>query len=772
MSAARTRSVPDLDAFFRPRAVAVVGASATPGKIGHTILENLLRFGYPGRVYPVNPGRREILGLECFPDVEAAQADAGERGVAIDLAVLAVPVARALEAAEDCGRAGVPFLVVITAGFKEVGAEGLRRERELMAILRRHGVRAMGPNCLGMVDTHTPINTLFVPNMPRRGPIAFISQSGALQAAILDWSLTQGFGFSKFVSLGNKADLVEVDFIAHAARDGDSRVILAYLEDVTDGRRFVEVVREASLRTPVVILKSGRSEAGARAASSHTGALAGTDRAYEAAFRQAGALRVDTMEELFDVAVALADLPPPAGRRVAVVTNSGGPGILTTDAIERHGLVMARFTPETAAHLRRHLPPEAPVHNPVDVLGDGSPDRFEVALKAVARDPGVDACLVLQTATPSCPPEALARLLIRVRREQPGLPLMAVFLGGPSVEGARAALNDAGVPHYFAPERAVRALAGMVRVKERAEAVRRGLDRGKGAGGEPGEAPAAGEDAGAGLDGRRRERVARVLELARAEGRRVLLGVEANQVLEAYGIPVAPSRLVQDADEAVRAAESLGYPVALKVASPRIMHKTDVGGVRLNLASAEDVRAAVSEMLHAVHHYLPGVPLYGLEVQQMARRGREVICGLSDDVQFGHLLMFGLGGIYVHLFEDVSFRLTVGLDREEIKEMVAETRAHRLLRGLRGEPPADLEAVYDVLERLARLAEEVPAVAELDINPLFVYEQGACAVDVKLTVTETGAGLPRLPDGEERAPAREGAGRPEAEVAARPGHKD
>lgn len=697
-----------LTSLFEPQAVAVIGASNKAGKLGHTVIRNLIECGYPGRIYPVNPGAQTVLGYPAYPSIEAVPGP-------VDLAVIVIPAPGVVEVARRCGEKGVRYLVVITAGFKEIGSEGSKRERDLAAVCQRYGMGLVGPNCLGIIDTHTPLNVTFAPRMPRRGNIAFFSQSGALGAAILDWSVAVDLGFSRFVSLGNKAGLDEVDFIAAAATDPKTEVILCYLENISDGARFVHTAREVTREKPIIVIKSGVSQAGARAASSHTGALAGSDVAYETAFRQCGVFRAESMEELFDLALAFAGQPLPRGKRVAVVTNAGGPGILASDAIELNGLEMARFARETTEGLRASLPPEASIYNPVDVLGDAMPERYAVALEYVARDANVDSILVLLTPQAGTMPEETARLMIETHRRYPDKVMAAALMGGETVERATVALKQAGIPAYFAPERAVAAVAGLTRYA--------GFRRG-----------AARRQDGLTFAGLKPETVEEVFRKVRQDRRVILLGHEAAAVVEAYGVPCAATRLATGPEEAVAAAEAVGFPVVLKVASPQIVHKTDVGGVKVGLKTPEAVYRGYLDILESVHRHLPQAEVYGVEVQRMMPPGIELIVGVTRDLQFGPLLMFGLGGIYVDLLRDVSFRLTHGLSREEVKEMVRETKAYTLLRGYRGQAPGDIEALVDALCRVARLVEDFPAIVEMDINPVFAYAQGLAALDVKITI--------------------------------------
>jgi len=697
-----------LDNFFNPESVAIIGASKTDGKIGNAIVKNILNSNFRRDVYPVNPREGEIEGLKCYPDIMSI-------GKKVDLAVISVPAASAVTVADSCGKAGVKNLVVVSAGFKEVGKEGLALEKDLTRICSEYGMRMLGPNCVGMMDTHVPINASFSEGFPTTGDIAFISQSGAMLVAILDWSKSIGIGFSKIISLGNKADLTESDFIEDAADDPNTRVILCYIEDVANGKHFLETTRIASTKKPVIILKSGTSQAGAQAASSHTGALAGSNLAYDTAFRRSGIIRASTMADLFDLAVAFSNQPIPGGDRVAVVTNAGGPGIVTTDQIEHLGLAMSRFQKKTIDILRSGLPEESNVYNPVDVLGDARADRFKLAMHCVLDDENVDSMVVLVCPTAVTEYEETARALIAAHRNHPEKPVFAALMGGQSLEGGAKILSGAGIPSFTFPETAISVISGMSkysRIRQRLPAEKEEIV--------PGIAPEAVKD---------------IFERVKDEGRLVLLGSESAAVAEAYGIPAAPVKLATTPEEAVRIAEEMGYPLVMKVASPKILHKTDVGGVKIGIKTVEEVSRSFIEITDNVHRYLPRVVIHGIEVQKMMPSGTELIIGMSRDVQFGPLIAFGLGGIYVNLLKDVSFRLAAGLTRQEAMSMISETKAYTLLRGYRGEPPADIDTILDIIIRTAALVTQFDQITEMDINPVFAYSKGASALDIKITVS-------------------------------------
>ena len=699
----------DLKLLFSPRSLAVIGASKKAGKIGHSIMANLRDSGFTGQVYPINLKEEEILGYKCYPSIK-------EVPEAVDVAVIAVPAQHSISVAQECGEAGVKFLVVVTAGFKEIGQEGLKREQELVRICKKFNMRMVGPNVVGIMDMHTPFNASFTPGSPPQGKIAFISQSGAMLLAILDWSRSVNLGFSRMISMGNKADLNEVDFIWSACEDPQTSVILCYLEDVSDGERFLEVVREASKHKPIIILKAGTSSAGARAASSHTGALAGSNIAYDTAFRQCGVLRAENMADLFDLAIAFVNQPVPKGKNVAIITNSGGPGIIATDSVEREQLEMARFSKETSSILRDQLPPEASVYNPVDVLGDAQADRYRTALEAVLADKSTQSALVLLSPTAVTEPVETAKLMVEMRQKYAEKPLFASYMGGETLTEGSGFLTQNGIPTYTFPEPALKAISGMVKYAQMRKALQEAkpLD------------PL--------TEASRQEVKATFYDVLR-DRRLVLLGNETTKVAEAYGIPVAPIYLVNSPEQAVEKAEAMGYPVVLKIASPKIIHKTDVGGVKIGLASAQEVREAYLEIMESVKRLMPGAPIYGIEIQKMMPQGNELIIGMTRDLQFGPLIAFGMGGIYVNLLKDVSFRLAKGLTLQDIEQMITETKAYTLLRGYRGSTPSDIPSIVQTIARVAQLSLDFPEITEMDLNPVIAYPDGAVALDVKITIS-------------------------------------
>jgi acetyltransferase len=705
--------MPELQAIFAPRAVAVIGATSRPGSVGRAVFENVLRHGYAGVVYPVNPKAASIMSVRAYPSVLDIPDD-------LDLAIVIVPRDLVPGIMEECGAKGVKAAIVITAGFKELGGEGAAYEQQVLEAARRGGIRLLGPNCLGVINTdpQVSLNGSFARTMPLPGNIALVSQSGAVGTAALEYAQGERVGLSKFVSVGNKADLNENDFLSYLKDDPLTGVILFYLEDLAEPSRFFKLARqvgEQEQKKPILAIKSGRTPAGARAASSHTGALAGSDQAYDALFAQCGVLRVESLEELFDHAVALAWQPLPKGNRVAVVTNAGGLGIMTTDAAERYGLAMATLSEATMKKLTPVLPPAASIHNPVDILGDAREDRYGAALEAVLEDPGVDGVIVISTPQLMTDLKAVAAKVAEIGSGC-DKPVLVCQMALENIEAPLAILAQARIPHYHFPEEAARSLAAMARYA-------------LSAGG-----PAYDIKHFADVD---RDAVSQILTKARAEERRYLLEPEAHEVFRAYGFPTLPFRWVQSAGEAAQAAMALGFPVVLKVVSPDIIHKIDVGGVRVGLHNMEEVVNAYREIRESVSAAQPQARRAGALVQKMAPPGRETILGMTRDPLFGPLLMFGLGGTYVEIFQDVIFRVAP-ISEEWAWRMIRELKGFPALAGFRGQPAADLEAIAQCLERLSQLVLDFPDFQEMDINPLMVFNegQGAAVLDARIFLRE------------------------------------
>ncbi|MBP2682885.1 MAG: CoA-binding domain protein [Deltaproteobacteria bacterium] len=695
--------------LFHPRSVAVVGASRNREKVGHGVFSNLVQAGFPGTIYGVNPAGGELFGRPLYPSIDAIPGP-------VDLGVFVVPPNAILEGIPRLAARGMRAGIAISAGFKEVGGEGIALERSLREAARSAGVRILGPNCLGLIDTHARMNASFSRGTPPKGFISFFSQSGALCTAVLDWAIGRNVGFSKFVSLGNQADVSESDILEFLADDPTTRVILGYVESIDDGRRFLRAAREVTARKPVILVKAGATSAGARAASSHTGSLAGSDRAYAAAFRQGGVIRVETVEDLFDLALAFAMQPLPRGDQLLILTNAGGPGILAADMAERLGIPLAEVTSSLRDRILPVLPPTASLANPVDVIGDARADRYRDVLLALRDEPSIDTVLVLLTPQAMTEPEETAGATVSALAGS-GKTVFASFLGGAAVAASRRILTEGGVPNYPVPERAVRALHAMLR-----------YSRIRFSAGPPETEvfPVRPENAG------------RLVREALAAGRRTLGEEESRGILEAYGFRFPRHAFAATSDAAVAAYRAIGSASAvMKIVSPQILHKTDVGGVRLGLSSCEEVARAFMEITSSVRRRAPSAWIAGVSVQEMVTGGRELILGMSRDPQFGPLLMFGLGGIYVEVLKDVSFRVAP-ISRHDAGEMVREIRAYPLLAAYRGSEPADEEAIVEALIQVSRLSCDFPEIQELDINPLLVLPKGKGirAIDSRMTIAE------------------------------------
>ncbi|MHB9286227.1 acetate--CoA ligase family protein [Halobacteriales archaeon Cl-PHB] len=693
----------DLASLFAPDRVAVVGATDREGSVGRAVTANLLDT-FEGEVVAVNPDRDEVLGLSCVDSVAAA--------APVDVAVVAVPPSVAVEVTRQAGEAGVENLVVITAGFGEAGSEGMSRERELVDLAEEYGLNLVGPNSLGILSTSVGLNATFGPSGAQPGNISFMSQSGAFVTAVLDWAGDRDLGFKDVVSLGNKAVLDESDFVREWGDDPETDVVLGYLEDVSEGRRFVEVAAEVSQDTPVVVTKSGRTEAGASAAASHTGAIAGSEAAYDAAFERAGVLRANSTQELFDAAAILAGQPVPETESVAIISNAGGPGVMTTDAVGDSSLTLASFADETKERLVEKLPDGANVYNPVDVIGDANVDRFERALEIVLEDPNVGMAVVLSCPTATLSFENLADSVVEIqdRYEQP---VAATLMGGDSTREAAETLSDAGIPTYFDPARAVGSLEtlaryGRVRDRTVQDPARFDVDT---------------------------ERAREVLaKAARRDTNR--LGVEAMDLLEAYGISTPAGAIVDSPAEAEEVAADIGEEVVMKVVSPDILHKSDIGGVEVGVTQ-DDIRDTYEDLLARARNYQPDATILGVQVQEMLDldAGVETIVGSTRDPQFGPLVLFGLGGIFVEIMEDTTERLAP-VSESEAREMVDGIKASPLLYGARGRDPVAVDSLVDLIQRLSQLVTDLPAINELDVNPALVTPDGATAVDLRLTIDQ------------------------------------
>ncbi|RXK49025.1 acetate--CoA ligase alpha subunit [Halorientalis pallida] len=696
----------ELATMFAPDRVAVVGATESEGSVGRAITSNLAA-DFDGEVVPVNPNAESVLGLPCYEDV-------GSVPGTVDVAVVVVPASIAVDVVASCGEAGIENVVVITAGFSEAGSDGASRERRLREVADEYDLNVVGPNSLGIMSTGVGMNATFGPENAQPGPISFMSQSGAFVTAVLDWANDRDVGFKDIVSLGNKAVLDERHFVAEWGEDPETDVILAYLEGIENGGQFIRTAREVTQDTPILMVKSGRTEAGASAAASHTGTMAGSERAYEAGLEQAGVLRVETVQELFDYAGILSGQPLPEGDGVAIVTNAGGPGVMTTDAIGDSDLDLASFSDDTIDALTEALPAGANVYNPVDVIGDADVDRFSEAIRITLADPNVGAAIVMACPTATLAFEDLAEATVELQAEYE-TPVAASLMGGDSTREAQATLSEAGIPTYFDPARAVRSLDALrefreIQAREYAEPTEFDVDR---------------------------ERARAVLEAAKRRDTNSL-GVEAMDLLSAYGIPIPKGEIVDGTSEAREAAERIddGDGVVMKIVSPDILHKSDIGGVEVGVP-AEDVADTYEDLVTRARNYQSDATILGVQIQEMLDldAATETIVGMNRDPQFGPLVLFGLGGIFVEVLEDTTVKVAP-VSEPEAESMIDDIESAPLLRGARGREPVDEAGVVETIQRLSQLVTDFPAILELDINPLVATPSGVSAVDVRLTIDQ------------------------------------
>ncbi|MCK5548853.1 MAG: acetate--CoA ligase family protein [Thermoplasmata archaeon] len=683
----------NLDAVFSPKSIAVIGASRKKYGVGREILHNLILGGFNGRIYPVNPNATDVHSIKAYPSVMDIPDE-------VDLGIVVVPAEKALKVVEECGKKGVKGLVVITAGFREIGGEGLEREKKLRELINQYGMRMIGPNCMGIINTDPDVNmdATFAPTMPLKGNIGLISHSGALGAAILDHAENIKVGFSKFASLGNRTDVSSNDLLMMMEDDPQTDVVLMYIESFGNPRNFTKIVRRITRKMPVIALKSGRTEAGSRAALSHTGALAGLDVATDALFEQCGVIRVQSIEELFDYGSAFSMQPLPKGKKVAILTNAGGPGIMAVDACVYFGLEVSKLSKTTVKVLEEHLPREASKSNPIDMIADAGAKRYEVALEALLKDENVDAAIVINVPPVMIDEHEIAKAIVSVSKKY-DKPVLTCFLArGESSPGFMELVGNS-IPSYLFPENAVKSLHAMVRYKEYRER-------------EKGEVRAFDVD---------KNKVKEILGKVKSEGRDRLWDDETYEVLGAYGFPVARFERADNLEDAVKAAARIGYPVVLKVISRDVVHKTDFGAVVLNIGNEIELRGQFSKLRGEMK--ARKVKIDGLLIQEMVGKGKEVIMGMNLDPKFGPILMFGLGGVYAEVLKDVSFRLVPLTDFDSMR-MIKSIKSYSLLEGVRGEEPSDIDSVAEMLQRLAQLVTDFLEIKELDINPLLVFEKG------------------------------------------------
>ncbi len=712
-----------LDAIFSPQSVAVVGASSTPGKVGHDIFANILKGGYRGTLYPVNPGERSISSVRSFATIT-------DIPDSIDMAIIILQPRLALQAVEQAIRKDVGGIVIVSAGFREVGLEGREIEDKIVAACREAGVRLVGPNCLGVINPVelVRLNASFSAIMPQPGNISFISQSGALCTSVLDFAAERDFGFSKFISIGNKADVDELDILRYLRDDHDTEVVMLYLEELRRGPEFIEEVRNITSGDrpiPILAIKSGRTSAGAAAAASHTGSLAGSEAVYDAIFKQSGIIRCGTVDQLFDFANVFSykkmsrlgkqTRKLPRGNRVAIVTNAGGPGIIATDVTISSGLQLAEFSEGTLKALASHLPSAANIKNPVDVIGDADYDRYENALAAVIYDENVDGALVILTPQSMTNALGTAKVIVKIAR-QSNKPILCCFMGVGDVSEGVHYFHEYGYPVYRFPENAAQAFAVLYRYSQwlhREQLTPFSLSHDK-------------------------ERASTIIQKCMDEGRTRLGELEGNELLKCYGMPVLPIGLAKTSQEASGLAAKMGFPVVLKIVSPQILHKSDAGGVMVGLKTKDEVEKAFERIIANAHKFDPQAEVQGVLVEEMALQGEEVVLGATRYPIFGPLLMFGIGGIFVEVYKDVEFRLAP-LSRNDARHMIQSIKGYKILQGFRGRPKVDTQALEQILVSLSDMVMNHPEIMEMDINPLLVHgeEKGATVADCRIIFKST-----------------------------------
>lgn len=693
-----------LDGIFRPKSIAVIGASTKKGTIGREILHNLIEYEFNGKVFPVNPKATVIHSIKCYSTI----LDVPD---AVDLAIVIVPRDSVKAVLEQCAEKGVKGVVVITSGFKEIGEEGIEKEKEILQVVRRNNMRMIGPNCFGVLNTDPKysVNATFSKTQPLRGNVGFMSQSGALGEAILDYAAQLNLGFSVFASVGNKADISGNDLLAYWNDDPNTELILLYLENFGDPRQFTRIARGISRKKPIVAVKAGRTAAGARAVSSHTGVLAGLDVGTDALFDQCGVQRVTSVDELFDVAIAFTHQPLPRGDKIAVITNAGGPGILATDAVVSLGMHMATFEDKTIKYLRENLPPIAAVTNPIDVIAAGGPDSYRVAMEAVLSDDNVDGVIVIFV-----PPIVVDHRAVidaigeMIEKYQNNKTVLGCFMGAPDGIAGTEKMAELKIPIYTFPESAAKAMWALTRY-------RKWIDRPEG------------RIVDFKVD---RNRVKKVIERTVDAGRETILGEQALEILEAYGIGVAKSMKATSSQDLKKAASEPGFPLVMKIDDPEISHKTDVGGVIMDIRSLGELNEAFKQMKSEFGG--KGKKFAGVTVQKMVKGGVETIMGMHDDASFGPLIMFGLGGIYVEVMRDVAFRINPITDFDA-EEMIKSVKGYPMLTGFRGSPAVDIKVLENTLLRLSQLVSDFPIFESFDVNPFIVTDKAkdSKAVDAR-----------------------------------------
>jgi acetyltransferase len=711
--------IENLDSIFKPKSIAVVGASNKIGSAGYRIFRNLIGSGYEGVVYPVNPNHESIQGVQAYPTIK-------DLPKVVDLAIISTPSITVPDVLEECGKRGIKGIIIISAGFKEIGEEGLKLEKKLSDIKKKYGLRIIGPNCVGITIPHLNLNATFAASMPGKGNIALFSQSGAICGAILDWAAFTNVGFSSFVSVGSMLDVDFGDLIDYFGMDMYTRSILLYVESITNAKKFMSAARSFARAKPIVVIKSGRFSEGAKAASSHTGALAGEDAIYDAAFKRAGVVRVKEIEDLFGCSSILAKQPRPTGPNLALITNAGGPGVLATDAVIEQGGKLAQLSKETIEKLNQILPQYWSKGNPIDILGDADEDRYQKVIEICLADKNIDGLLILCVPQVMTSPRILAERMIDLVKKSTK-PIITSFLGEESVYYARQILNKNNVPTYPTPEEAVEAYMYLYHYARNLALLY--------------QTP---EELDIETSSSRKEIANDILKNAIKEKRDLLYENESKTLLELYNIKTTTPKIAETETKAVQIADKIGYPVVMKIYSPDITHKSDVGGVALDLNSKDDVKKAYSNMMKQVKQKVPKAKIKGVTIQKMIKnKGYELILGSKKDSIFGSAILFGMGGIYTELFKDRSIGFPP-LNQVLAHRIIEKTKAYNLLKGFRGLPPVNMQKVEEAMINFSQLIIDNPEIQELDINPLIASGDLLTAVDARIILDNNWKDKPHL----------------------------
>ncbi len=696
----------NINFIFYPRTIAVVGASANEQKIGYVIFKNLLN--YKGKVYPVNPNRNELLGRKCFGSIK----DIPENQ--IDLVVVSVPAKEVPKVMLDCANSKVRNVIIISAGFKEIGSEGAKLEKEIFNLARKANIRVVGPNCLGVINTSNNLNASFAPEMPPFGRVSFFSQSGALGDAIIDYSVGTNFGIGKFVSLGNKADLNETDFLEYFAEDEETEVIIGYVEDIKDGKRFLEVASKAAKKKPIIMIKGGITETGAKAAASHTGAISSSEIVFNCAFKKAGIIKANSIRELFEIAEIFKIKNLPKKNSLLIITNAGGAGIIAADFADKLGIKLPPMSRESIDNIKDKLPKTATLYNPLDIIGDATSERYKIVIEQAIKDKEVDGICVLLTPQAVTDVENVAKIIVEENKSS-DKPIFACFIGSEKVKEGVKILKEAQIPCYNDPSVGIYSYKKLIEFVEYRSKVEKKFE--------------------IEISEENKSKVKSILQKAINENINIIKPEDVEEILTLYGFDFPKKEIVTTPEDAIRVAQKIGYPVVLKIESPTILHKTDIGGVKLNLKSDKEVCEGFEEIMFNVKKYAPSSYIKGIAVCEMILDAKEVILGVSYDLTFGHVIMFGLGGIYVEVLKDVSFRIVPIVSKEEAYQMIYETKSGKILDGVRGEKPYDKEDVVDKILRLSKLVEDFPIIKEIDINPYAVKHKGGIVLDARIVIS-------------------------------------